>query len=112
MLRAGQMRDLVTLLVPSQQIDPRFGPSGKTFVPGPQVWANVVCSDGTEQWQDNDDGVQSYAVFTIRMYYRPDINNQYRIKFQGKTLELLAVMDPDSRQRELTIKARQYPGAC
>jgi SPP1 family predicted phage head-tail adaptor len=110
MIRAGKMRDLVTLMVPTTVTDSRFGNS-TGFTAGDQEWCSVTATDGTEQWQDNDSGVQSYVAFLIRMRYRSDIMNQYRLVYQGQTLELLTVFDPDGRQCELEIKARVYPGA-
>lgn len=107
MIRAGTMRDLIGLLEPTPTTDPRFG-NQPGYTQWIQVWANVTPVAGTETFDNS--GVQTEITHTIRTRYRPDIDATDRISYRGQTLEIVSVIDPDGRQRELLIQAKQYAG--
>jgi SPP1 family predicted phage head-tail adaptor len=107
LIRAGTMRDLISLLEPAPTTDVRWGttPGWSQFA---TAWASVTPTDGTEMFTAN--GVQSVVTHTIKMRYRPDVDSTDRIGYRGQMLEILSCIDPDGRQRELLIAAKLYPG--
>lgn len=111
MVRAGTMRDLVTLLSFTPTDDPRFGqtPGWTSFA---QEWANVVPLAGTQAGAETFDsqGVQGQTCYTVTMRYRPDVDSTDRIQYRNQTLEIVSVADPDGRRRQLVIQARAYTG--
>jgi len=109
MLRAGKLRDLITLLVFVPSTDPRWGnvPGWVSFA---QAWANVIPLPGTSAGAESFDsqGVQSETAYTVTMRWRPDLDSTCRIQYRNQTLEIVSAVDPDGRQRELVIQARAY----
>jgi SPP1 family predicted phage head-tail adaptor len=111
MLRAGTLRDLITLLAFVPSTDERWGnvPGWVSFA---QAWANVVPLTGTQQGTETFDanGVQSQTCYTVTMRYRPDLDSKCRIQYREQTLEIVSVADPEGRKRELLVQARAYTG--
>jgi SPP1 family predicted phage head-tail adaptor len=112
MLRSGTLRDLISFTSPGPNEDPDVDKSFGApieYSQFAQAWANVTPTDGTEIFTSS--GEQSVVTHVIKTFYRPDVDPTDRITYQGKTLSILSVIDPDGRQRELLIKAKLFPGA-
>lgn len=105
-MRAGTMRDRVTLMRWSPVDDARFGEGG-SWESIDTVWAGVTLVGGTEKFMNS--GVQTEITHAIRMRYRADVTSKDRIIYRTNTLELVSVVDPDGRRRELVIMAMAYP---
>jgi SPP1 family predicted phage head-tail adaptor len=103
-VRAGTLRDRILLERPAA---PEAGSWGLTPdhepVPGGSVWASVLATAADEK--DGPRGTRTVTRYTVRIRYRPDVNNKWRIAFRGKTLDIVSVTDPDGRRRELEIEA-------
>ncbi len=109
-MRAGSLREFVTIRRATRSgSDPAYGPA--------TVWANVATvsaqvlpAAGGEA--ASDEGTQTHTAYTVRLRYRPDLSSTDRLCWRGKTLELLAVLDPDGLRRTLEVTAREYPGVA
>ena len=68
------------------------------------VWASVVATDGGEKFDVKTSGVDSSMTHTVRMRFRADLTTKDRLVHRGQRLEIVSVIDPDGRRRELALK--------
>ena len=105
-MRAGTLRDRVTIQRELVTPDPRWGGTpGWTDVA--TVWAEVTPRKATERMKDG--GIQSDISHVIRMRYRPDLESKDRVTWRGQTLEVEGVIDVGGRRRELEVTCRELP---
>jgi SPP1 family predicted phage head-tail adaptor len=106
MIRAGTLRERVTLSRLTSAEDARWGPT-----PTPSsyatVWAEVEPVRATERMQDG--GIQSDISHVLRMRYRADVASKDRVTWRGRTLEVEGVIDVGARRRELELTCRELP---
>jgi SPP1 family predicted phage head-tail adaptor len=106
MIRAGELRDRVTIQQPTTTSGGAWGPQ-----PGwsdlTTVWAKVLRVAASER--SVQDGVQSVVSHRITMRYRPDLTSKHRLVYRGRPLDIVGVNDPDGRRHELLIEAREHP---
>lgn len=105
MIRAGELRDRVTLQRWTPADDPRWGQGG-SWTEYATVWASVTPTQAVERLRDQ--GVQSEVSHQIRLRYRPDVAAKDRVLYRGKPLDVVGVIDPDGRKRELMIEAKEH----
>jgi SPP1 family predicted phage head-tail adaptor len=103
MLRAGTLRDRITLMASARTTDARWG-TAEGWTEYATAWANVTPTDGTEFFTDK--GVQTAVTHLVRMRYRPDVKATDQILYGNLTLDILSVIDPDGRKRELLITTK------
>lgn len=67
----------------------------------PTVWAAVKESNGNEAYAGDKLTAERVTTFTIR--YRSDLNEEYRISYDGNFYDVLSILEV-SRKRFLEIK--------
>lgn len=105
-MRAGTMRDRVTLERFETAPDPRWGNGGGWAIYDNR-WASVTAISGLEKFAGQQ--VQAEVTHGIRMRYRPGVTAKDRIGYRGDKLEIVSVFDPDGTRAELVIMAVQLP---
>ena len=68
------------------------------------VWAHWVNVHGSEVWAA--ESVQALKVATVTIRYRPDVNEQCRIFFNGIYYDIVSVDNIRQRNRALEIKVK------
>jgi len=105
-MRAGTLKDRVTIQRWAAENDPTWGPSPGWNAIG-DVWANVTPVSGTEK--PDAAGVQTTVTHRISMRYRADVTTKDRIIYRGRVLDIVSAIDAEGRRRELIIEAREHP---
>lgn len=67
------------------------------------VWAQVRTMSGSEELTPALDQVYASTLFRVTMRYRSGMAPTMRLEWQGRTLEVLSVEEPDNRQRLLHL---------
>lgn len=107
-MRAGTLRKRLTIQTAVPTDDPQWG-KVDSWQDGDTVWAEVIPASGSEVTKDQ--GVQASTKYTIRMRYRADLTSENRLKFKGKILGIVSVVNDQERNRELLIEAVEHAGA-
>lgn len=103
-MRAGDMRDRVTLRRWTPTNDPGWGQQpGWSDVE--EFWASVTPVAATERFTQA--GVQSVMSHRIVCRYRTDLTSKDRLVYRGRVLDIVGLHDPDGRKRELLIEAKE-----
>ena len=84
-MRAGTLKDRVTIQRWTAENDPTWGPSPGWNAIG-DVWANVTPVSGTEK--PDAAGVQTTITHRIIMRYRADVTTKDRIIYRGRVLDI------------------------
>lgn len=100
MIRAGQLKDFVTVSKPSNSAD-SSGQRDGSFVRFSQAWAEVVQLSGKELIEAR----QLYSAVTTRVRMRftdaKGINGSMRITVEGRILSIIAPPIDVDRKRQL-----------
>jgi len=106
MIRAGTMRERITLTHPTNTEDARWGPT-----PGESqyatAWAEVKPITATERMQD--EGIQADTTHVLRMRYRSDVTSKDVVTWRGRKLQIESAIDVEGRHRELELTCRELP---
>lgn len=103
MIRAGLMRERITLESPSE-VRSRSGETRLTWSTLATVWASVDGLNTKDIMQAQQANVM--ATHRIRCRYRSDVNHKQRIQWRGRTMEIASVTDRGNREY-LEILARE-----
>lgn len=106
MIRSGELRDKVGLLAQTNVNDPQWGPTPQ-WVEVATIWAGVTPLAASEKFQQ--DGVQSVVSHRVVIRWRTDLTSKHRLRYRGRTLDIVGVHDPDGRRRELVVEAKEHP---
>jgi SPP1 family predicted phage head-tail adaptor len=101
-MRAGTMRDRVTIQRQSTSSTPQWGKS-TNWTDVATVWASVVPTNAVESFQQK--GTASGTNYTVKLRYRADLTSADRLMYRGKVLDLVSVVDVGGRHRELECQA-------
>lgn len=103
MLHAGEMRERVTILVPSATRT-AGGAARLGWATVATVWAKVMSLSGREVLQS----MQSNVIVTHRLYlrYNGSINPETRIEWRGQQLEVVVAL-PKHRRSELEVLCKE-----
>src|SRR5688572_7063004 len=104
-MRAGLLRDRIDLLKPIATVGDEWG-KGTNWVSEATVWAEVKPVAGAEKATPT--AVQTSVSYDIRIRFVPDVTSQWRVVWRGRTLDIVSVIDPTGRGRELEIKAVEH----
>lgn len=104
-MRAGMLRERVTIQVPTPSTDPEWGQVEQYGVVA-TVAASVIPTGGSESARDK--GVQSSTGYTIRIRYLDNVDSKCVLIWRGRTLDIVSAIDPDNRRRELVIEAKEH----
>lgn len=99
-MRAGDLRERITIQR-LQTWQGKFGPESawRDFA---KTRASVTPTTATERASDK--GIDSSARFTVKLRYRPGITSVDQFVWLGKVLDVVSVVDPTGRRRELVCE--------
>jgi SPP1 family predicted phage head-tail adaptor len=105
-MRAGELRESINLEAPTPQNEgQQWGATGAaqytTVYSG--IRASVIADAEAETVADH--AVMTATTFTVRIRWLRDITNTWRVIWGSRVLDIVSVIDPTGRKRELVIKA-------
>ena len=71
------------------------------------MWARIEPLSGREYFAARQENAEITAKITIR--YRPGINTDLRIVFDGRIFEVLSVVNPEERCKLLILMCKEVP---
>lgn len=103
MLHAGEMRERVTIQVPSSSRS-AGGAARLGWKDVDTVWAKVSSLSGREVLQ----AMQANVIVTHRIYmrFRSEVNAETRILWRGQTLEVVVAL-PKNKRSELEVLCKE-----
>lgn len=104
MIRAGTLRKLVTIQTITRA-DDGAGGFTETWTDTATVRAAVAPLEGREQLEAMQTGLRQPV--RVRMRYRAGVTTAQRLVYEGRTLEIQSVVDPEERHRELVLLATE-----
>lgn len=102
-MMAGELNKSITFQRKTITYDTYNAPI-ETWADSFTVWAAVAEIGSRELYQAQKLFSETSAVFKVR--YTEKINSRMRIRYRGRTYEILGEPTPDSRRIELTISAK------
>lgn len=99
-MRAGELRHRVRI-ERLKRIPDGGGGWDEDWVTHAEVWAKVETLSGREYWQAQQ--VQSEATMRLTMRHRADLLPADRIVYDGQTLNIQHIADPDGRRERLEV---------
>lgn len=94
-MKAGELDRRITLYQPTT-VRTATGATTTTYAEAATVWARVRASTASEQIRN---GLTSAAApHAIRIRYRTDVDETWRIGFEGRTLEIGSVIEFGRRE--------------
>lgn len=103
-MQAGRLRHRVTIQAATITQDSR-GQTVETWADVVTVWARCRQVSGREATLARQ--LHAEAEWRIDMRFRTGVTTQHRLVHGAHTLEILSLIDPDNRKRELTILAKE-----
>lgn len=102
MLRAGTLREQISITAPPSQLD-EMGEATGPWTLLAIVRASVRLVQNTEQ--NGPQGSTTQPTYEITIRYREDVSPRHRLIWRGQTLDILSIADPDGRREQLAITA-------
>ena len=103
-MRAGRLRQRVQIKTPVEARN-AYGERITTWSTLATVWAAVEPIRGREFFEAET--VQAEITHRVILRYYPGIVPRYRVVFEGRVLEIQAVINVDERSRELQLMCRE-----
>lgn len=104
-MRAGLLRHRVIIKRPESGRD-AAGAAIDVLVVVATIWANVGFASGRERWA-NEHVLNSYsAIVTVR--YRADLREDMEIHYDGRVLDIKAIIDPFGNKAELKLMCTDH----
>lgn len=105
-MRAGKLRNRVTIQSPGQGVDDFGMPTQQTWADVDTVWAEIKPITGRERWAS--DWTANIATVAVSMRYRSDIKPNYRVIFGDRVLRIAGPpINVDQRNRELILTCEE-----
>ena len=105
MISAGLLRHRISIEAYSTAKNGR-GEDISQWATHAQRWADVTPLSGREAERAKQ--IEAEATWKITLRYDPTIQPDHRIKFDGRTLDILSIIDTDYQHRELQILAKEH----
>jgi SPP1 family predicted phage head-tail adaptor len=107
MIRAGSLRHRITIQEATLTQDAHGQPiaSWGTLAGGRNLPARVDSVEGGERIRGRQVAAEATTLFTTR--YLRGITPQMRVTYQGRTLPIVRVSDPDGKRLELRIECKE-----
>ena len=108
-MRAGELRDLVAYEKPTYVSDGAGG-SVLVWVLHCKVWAKVktgATTYGAGKELVKAEKLEPQKVYLFKQRYRMDIQENFRVSWKGKVLEITAILFPDSTNVEMQVLAKE-----
>lgn len=100
MIQAGKLRDRVSVQSPTRSPN-TYGETPQAWSDLAERWANVEPVTGKEITVG--DQQQSQVTHRVQIRYDARVTADCRLIWEGRVLNVTAVMDPDGRKREMTL---------
>lgn len=104
-MRAGQLRHLITIQQRSVTRDD-FGAESESWTTFSQLWAKVSPLSGQELEQAQ--AMHSETTHQVTIRYLVGITTEMRVQHAGRTLNILAVTNPDERNIQLELLCKEW----
>lgn len=104
MTRAGPLRHPFTLQRVTETRDANGGVI-QTWSDVRKVWGELEGLSGTES--ESADRMEGITVSKLKLRFAADIVRTNRLTLGTRTLEVVSVIDPDGRRRELELVCRE-----
>jgi SPP1 family predicted phage head-tail adaptor len=101
---AGRYKQRITIQDPAR-LKNSTGEVESVWTEHSSRWAEVRELSGSERYIDPV--VMETASHQVKMRYEPGITQDMRILYDGKTLDIRSIIDPDERKRELVLICRE-----
>lgn len=106
-IKAGELRDYIEL--ERQVITPDDGGGSSTkYEPVEGVWAKVTPTSSYETTVLAQRGIE--ASHTVRMRFYDGLDATWRVKFDGRYMAIVSVIDVEERQRTMVLKCIERKG--
>lgn len=99
-MRSGELRHRVVLQKPTKSRS-GFNEMTTTWTDMAKVWAAVEPNAGRRYFEALQANAEVQGVVRIR--YRSDIDPTWRISHNNRTLEIVAIVNPQERNKELLV---------
>lgn len=103
-MRAGRLRHRVTIQQCTETQN-SYGEAVKEWTDYATVWASVEPAKGREFWESQQ--VNAEITGTVVMRYLAGVKSKMRVLYDGRVFEILAVINPDERNRELQLAVKE-----
>ena len=100
----GKLNRRVEILEFRSHRDSYGGEDGRWEVAS-EVWANIKPISGTEYFTMQQ--VEAQVVVTITIRYNPAVTVMHRIRYLGKTFEIIGVSDEEARHRATVLNCKE-----
>lgn len=87
--------------------DDQGGIAPPTWENATTVWGSLEGISGTEQIEGGQ--VNARSLYRSRIRYRTDISPQQRVTVEGRVFNVLSVVDPTGRKKELELLLEEQP---
>lgn len=106
-IKAGELRDYIEL---EQQVvvPDDGGGSSTTYVPVEGVWAKVTPISSYESTVLAQRGIE--ASHSVKLRFYDGLDATWRLKFDGRYMAIVSVMDVQERQRAMLLKVVERKG--
>lgn len=103
-MRAGDLHHRVTIQQPVESQN-SYGEPIATWQDVATVWAAIEPLQGRERFDAQQ--VVAQVDTRIRIRYRPGITPKMRVLFGTRVFDIQAVVEPETRRRELQLLCRE-----
>ena len=103
-MRAGKLRHKITIQYYTESQN-SYGEMTKTWSDYATVWASIEPIMGREFWESQQINAEVTAKITIR--YLADINPKMRVKYGSRIFEIISVINPEEKNRELQLMVKE-----
>ena len=103
-MRAGQLRHRLKILKPTD-VAASWNNTETEWTTYATVWGKIEWLSGREYYEANQVQSQNRCIITIR--YLRGLTPNMRIEFEGRTLKIIAPINPKEMGRELEITATE-----
>ena len=103
-MRAGKLRHKVTIQDYTESQD-SYGAVTKTWSDYATIWASIEPVRGREFWDSKQINAEITAKITIR--YLSGITPKMRIKYGARIFEIISVINPEERNKELQLMVKE-----
>ena len=102
-MRAARLRHRITLRTFTESQN-AIGENIKSYANGDTIWAAVEPTKGNEKIANSHITSETDVKFLIR--YKTGITPEQQITWDSKTYEIVSIINPEQRNRELAIYAK------
>lgn len=100
-MRIGNLNHLATIEAYTQAVDSFGGTSGGAWATFGQAWVSILPLNGSEKYVSGEK--HATATHKIRMRFLSGVNTKMRIKAKGRTFEIVSIINPGERDKELQL---------